>query len=93
MQIHSLALSPKAELLAAGVADGTLVLLPLAADGTAAGMPREIEVGHKINQVVFSPDGQIVATAGKLRGEHDDKNAKDATDEKTEPTDVGRVRL
>ena len=93
LQIHSLALSPKADLLAAGVADGTLVLLPLAADGTAAGIPREIDVGHEINQVVFSPDGQIVATAGKLRGEHDDKNAKNAKDEKTEPVDAGRVRL
>ena len=93
LQIHSLALSPKGDLLAAGVADGTLVLLPLAADGTAAGMPREIDVGHEINQVVFSPDGELVATAGKLRGAHDDKNVKNAKDEKTEPADVGRVRL
>ena len=93
LQIHSLALSPTTDLLAAGVADGTLVLLPLAADGTAAGLPREIDVGHEINQVVFSPDGELVATAGKLRGAHDDKNAKNAKDKKTEPVDVGRVRL
>ena len=93
LQIHSLALSPKADLLAAGVADGTLVLLPLAADGTAAGVPREIDVGHEINQVVFSPDGEIVATAGILREEPNEKDSKDAQDEKTEPVDVGRVRL
>ncbi len=93
LQIHSLALSPSGDLLAAGAADGTLVLLPLAADGTAAGVPLEIDVGHEINQVVFSPDGQVVATAGKLRGAHDDKTTKDAKDEKTEPADVGRVRL
>ena len=83
-QIHSIALSPKGDLLAAGVADGTLFLLPLAADGTAAGAPREIDVGHEINQVVFSPGGELVATAGKLRGEDD---------EATAPVDVGRVRL
>ena len=93
LQIHSLALSPKGDLLAAGAADGTLVLLPLAADGTAAGAPLEIDVGHEINQVVFSPDGELVATAGKLRGAHDDTNAKNAKDEETEPADVGRVRL
>jgi serine/threonine protein kinase/WD40 repeat protein len=93
LQIHSLALSPKADLLAAGVADGTLVLLPLAADGTTAGMPREIDVGHEINQVAFSPDGEIVATAGKLRAEPDDEEAKEAKEKKNEPVDVGRVRL
>lgn len=93
LQIHSLALSPKGDLLAAGAADGMLFIVPLAADGTAAGAPLEIDVGHEINQVVFSPDGELVATAGKLRGVHDDTNAKIAKDEKTEPADVGRVRL
>jgi serine/threonine protein kinase/WD40 repeat protein len=90
LQIHSLALSPKADLLAAGVADGTLVLLPLAADGTAAGMPREIDVGHEINQVVFSPDGELVATAGKLRAEEGEKQEEG---EEKKPVDVGRLRL
>ena len=85
LQIHSLALSPKADRLAAGVADGTLVLLPLAPDGTAAGAPVEIDAGHEINQVAFSPDGEIVATAGKLRVANGETDG--------EPDDVGRVRL
>lgn len=87
LQIHSLGLSPTADLLAAGAADGTLVLVPLADDGTAAGVPREIDVGHEINQVVFSPDGEIVATAGRLR-----EKKEDASDGQ-KPVDVGRVRL
>ena len=90
LQIHSLALSPKADLLAAGVADGTLVLLPLAADGTAAGLPREIDVGDEINQVVFSPDGEILATAGMVRGE---ESGEQEEGEENKPVDVGRVRL
>ncbi|MEI8367024.1 MAG: protein kinase [Planctomycetia bacterium] len=90
LQIHAIALSPKADLLAAGVADGTLVLLPLAEDGTAAGVPREIDVGDEINQVVFSPDGEILATAGKVRGKEEGKNEES---EEKKPIDVGRVRL
>ena len=96
LQIHSLALSPSGDLLAAGAADGTLVFLPLAADGTAAGIPREIDVGHEINQVVFSPDGEIVATAGMLRKKNDDANEEPDPPDETEdkvPVDVGRVRL
>ena len=96
LQIHSLALSPSGDLLAAGAADGTLILLPLAEDGTAAGVPREIDVGHEINQVVFSPDGEIVATAGMLRKKNDDANEEpDPPDEAEDkvPVDVGRVRL
>ena len=96
LQIHSLALSPSGDLLAAGAADGTLILLPLAEDGTAAGVPREIDVGHEINQVVFSPDGEIVATAGMLRKKNDDANEEPDPPDETEdkvPVDVGRVRL
>ncbi len=96
LQIHSLALSPSGDLLAAGAADGTLVLLPLAADGTAAGVPLEIDVGHEINQVVFSPDGEIVATAGMLRKKSEDANEEPDPPDETEddvPADVGRVRL
>ena len=95
-QIHSLALSPSGDLLAAGAADGTLIFLPLAEDGTAAGVPREIDVGHKINQVGFSPDGEIVATAGMLRKKNDDANEEPDPPDETEeevPVDVGRVRL
>lgn len=80
LQIHSIALSPNGDRLAAGAADGTLMLVPLATDGTAAGAPVGIDAGHEINQVVFSPDGAVVATAGKLRGD-------------PEPADAGRVRL
>ena len=96
LQIHSLALSPSGDLLAAGAADGTLIFLPLAEDGTAAGVPREIDVGHEINQVVFSPDGEIVATAGMLRKKNDDANEEPDPPDETEdkvPVDVGRVRL
>jgi serine/threonine protein kinase/WD40 repeat protein len=80
LQIHSIALSPNGDRLAAGAADGTLMLVPLATDGTAAGAPVRVDAGHEINQVVFSPDGAVVATAGKLRGD-------------PEPADAGRVRL
>jgi len=80
LQIHSIALSPNGDKLAAGAADGTLMLVPLATDGTAAGAPVGVDAGHEINQVVFSPDGSVVATAGKLRGD-------------PEPADAGRVRL
>lgn len=91
LQIHSIALTPSGDRLAAGVADGTLVILPLAPDGTAAGAPIEIDAGHEINQVVFSPDGTLLATVGKLRRTTEDPAAPEAKEEK--PADVGRVRL
>jgi len=51
--------------LAAGGADGRLVLLPLNAAGGVAGPPLQIQAHDEVNDVAFSHDGHVVASAGE----------------------------
>ena len=64
-QMHSIALQPGDRGMAAGAADGTLSILPLAADGTPSGKAISVATGHEINHVAYSVDGSLVATAGE----------------------------
>ena len=85
LQVYSIALSGTGDRLAAGVADGTLILVPLASDGTANGALIEIDAGHEINQVAFSPDASLVATAGedgrvRIWNTHDGSHLRNVSD-------------
>jgi len=51
--------------LAAGSADGRLFIIGLDAAGAAAGPPLVIAAHDEVNDVAFSPDGRLLASAGE----------------------------
>lgn len=61
--IHAIAIPPDGRSIAAGTADGALLLAPLdAADRT---LPLKIHAHDEINGVAFAPDGGRIATVGQ----------------------------
>jgi eukaryotic-like serine/threonine-protein kinase len=63
--LYCVACSRDGRVVAAGGADGRLLIRRLDADGVAAGPPLVIEAHDEINDVAISPDGLRVASAGE----------------------------
>ena len=63
--IYCVACSRDGRTVAAGGADGRLLIRRLDADGVVAGPPLVIEAHDEINDVAISPDGLRVASAGE----------------------------
>lgn len=65
LDIYCLRLSPDGHRLAAGAANGTLWLLDLDLAGRPTGSPRSVAAHDEINGLAFSPDGNLLASAGQ----------------------------
>jgi WD40 repeat protein/tRNA A-37 threonylcarbamoyl transferase component Bud32 len=61
--IHAIAISPDGRSIAAGTADGALLLAPL--DAPARTLPVKIHAHDEINGIAFAPDGGRIATVGQ----------------------------